>query len=658
MLKKLLPVLLFISFSPAFAQEIVKEHSIPLFRIGSGYISDKGILLSKGIVTEIKPDTSSEFVINVFKQFSGGLSLDPTVKRKGLVSGSAVLPGLAQYTYGEDGFELLKEKTFSLNSGLKSPFKYTFYEANGAMNKTQAKSMEKILGSDAMGGDYNKLREMAPSAVRYQGDVWVLKELTLNNNGKTVQYRKTALEYVPFMASYDVSGAVTLPGKTFQIKTNPKGGIYFVRNLKMIYFGPPEQQKVAVMSIDTTGTIEKRDEIEIIKDMEVVAFKNVIEEVRGEWVNNRSALSSKGMDLLMSTTATDRKKGKDYKFVRLDETGKVLYHHSFQLELEDFIYNSAKIYSNDKETIAEIFLSKGLLKTAVFYIKIRPEGIVYTHRYKMNLSLKVNTPDGKSQLGGSNNDVRLISLPNDENLLLGYLTDVTEAKSGQLINYGATLLDKDGAYKSYFNAKAQVPASALMQRPAMAHFTLPDGRILVSIDEPRDNAGTTFNQFSLLDAELCKDYSVKAEEIEPDKKSILYKSTALAPKEAPVDNSVVGKGIRLFEKVSAATERTGFSGLRSEEPAGKKQQQNEGETMGFSPSLLVIDVQNQSIRQLDFHKLGGYSLYNQPYLWVNKTTGEARVFVRSLPQPLPATKKGGSSKFPVDVYLKAYHLKF
>ena len=652
MLKKLLPVLFFISFSSVFAQEIVRIDSIAIYEIGS-HMNDhsKGILNHKGMITQLKPDSNGTFSINIFKQYTGFLSLDPSVKRKGLVSGATVLPGLAQYAYDETGIQVLKEKTFSLNTGLKFPFKYTFRQNTGADNKVQEKATEKILGSDEIGGDYTKLREMFPRAVNYSGDVYEHKYLNVSNDYKTLTYEKIPTEYLPFMGGYDVVNQGPSQKKTFPMNTNAKWSNAFMRGMRVFYLAPPVDDKVPVMLMDTTGKETRQDEFSILKGMEVVNSTGVSHELKDMWITNEGATIRKGMDFLLSTAATDRKKGNDYTLVRIDENGKVLYNHPFKMDFEDYMYDKSEIYSNENETVLTITLRKGL-KFVMYYVKVKPEGVIYTSRFKIKLSLDTFTPkERKGQMGIKMASPKLITLADGENMIWGYGLDPN--KSDQLSSYGGILIDKDGFEKASYYAKAMVPPTANFSRPPMTHFTLSDGRVMVIVNEPRDYSGNTFKQFSELDMELFKGYSVKDAELEPGKKNILYYSGKFV--KAPVLDKV-SSNLKFLDKVNDAVNKSGFSGLR-EAPQGpdKARFQMEPDPLGYVPVVFIIDTKKQDIRQYDFNRFGAYSLPGQSTLWFNRASGEMLAFMRTL--PIPESKVKSTFKYPLNVYLKVIRLK-
>ncbi len=645
---------LFVFFiTPTFAQRITRVDSVVLFQIGTDYNDiDNGILRTKGTVTELRPDSLGGFVISVFKQYNGHLVLDPSVRRKGLVSGNTVLPGLAQLYYDEAGLRVLKEKTFSLNTGLKFPFKYRFLEATGALNKTQSKITENVLGSDELGGDYHKLRETFPEAVAYEGDVVYHRFIDLARNNKTVEYSRIPVAYVPFMASYDLQNMGPEVKKTFEIKGNPKGTVYFRHGLKLIYLATPADDHIQVMCVDTMGIETPADKIIKQKGMEVHRIQEAYAEAPGAWISNRGSRVWAGADLLLTNAFTDRKNGRDFALVRLDQEGKVLYNHTFNVAFEDYLLQEARVFSGGEESLVQVTLRKGVTKYQTYYIKIRREGLVYKTASERVTSKKEFTADGRSLEGGCNEDQQLTSLPDGGNVIWGYSSGIFSANNGKLLSYGALHLNKDGVRLAHYNAAPRVPESALLKRPSLASFALADGRMVMVVNEPRDQAGQVFQQFSLLDAELYKDYAVKKEELEPGKLNILYRSNPPGRSGTP---SSSGTGIKFLDKVTDAAAATGLSGLRSDPVPDKKRQQMEGDPVGYVPSLLIIDFRQEKITRLDLKQQNGYSLYNKPVVWINRESGEAVVFVRT--PPVSAKTGRGIPKYPTNVYLKTIRIK-
>ena len=644
MKKQLLTILFLSPFCFAKAQSVINTDSIAIFRTEEDN-SKRGLVLQKtrGYVSDISASADG-FEISVFKQYNGFMKLEKATAPKGMVSQLNTVPGFAQYALDGGKLALKKEKAFSLTRNMASPFAYNFLDVTSLTGGIITDGNVAI-SNDEIGGDYTKLLQLAPKALSFEGAKHARKYFYLNSYTEA-EFQKNPSYFEPYTARYFNDLSIPKQTKKISLKTDPKNPvIYAFDDYSFVYLSTPKKGVFEINKVDTTGNTVLVDKLTLAENFGLLKHTHAKGQTDKAVFSFGDMLTKTGFTLLLGTAATDFKKGNEYLLVRLDENGKIIYKHTFQVAEDGYVFMDAALMANEKDVIVKLTLRKGL-KGALYHIKINEEGVKYQTRWEKgnNKTAKVFTADGKSEAGGGHQDSYLQTLPNGENVFWG-IDYGMGAASGIQKGYGFTHIGADGVILNYYNANCFIPAGLQHKGYSLSAYTLEDGRILLMANEPRDNSALTLQKYSLLDREYSEKYTLVAKNV--PELAMLFEQQNLASEKADLKT-----GSKFLDKVASKT--VGL--VAADTDATKRQIQLEESPLAYSPAYYVVDTKKQSIKRFNMNSKGGYSIPDVQNIWFDKTKGELTTFLRTLEKPMESGRN--ANPYPRAVFLHSITIRF
>lgn len=637
MSKHLLSALcIFVGFSTnaQLRPTVISADSVLLFRTDEDAFKE-GVEIPKtrGFVASVRPNGSGGFGVSVFKQYFGYFVPDKATAPKGLVSGQAVMPGLALYNVQEGAFIPGKEKLFGPMPNPGETYAYKFLDIT-SLNGGVLTDGSVPISTTETAGNYNKLLQLLPQELAFGGAIRTTRLLYVKPNNE-VAYQKSFAAFEPFTAQHFTTNKRD-EEKAFKVAISPQRNAFFKMNdHEMLFLGPLKDQKTSISSIDTTGKITVTEQFEVAPNHDLVATCYALSQTTAALANSNEIQNKVGFVLLYSSAATNNKSDTEYELLRFDAKGKLIFRHKFTGQLPDYGLMNASLFANEQDVLVKLQLRKGL-KVGLFYIKATAEGVAYHTRWENDKKVKVITHDGLASSGGASDDLFIVSLPNGELLLGGYNFFLEQFRG-----YGFTHFNAAGEIKNYYNVATLTPPSLRTSSPTLNWLTLTDGRLVLIVNEARDNAGVAFQKYSLLSTAFSNKFTYK---ITPDNEVVFGSSVV-----ASTQPTVVNTGSKFLDKVAKNT-----LGLSDPTEVPVKQLQINQQTRGYSPSFYVIDTKAEKIQRTDLYRLG-YSLDSEAGIWYNKEQEIFTAFLKTAEQPLTRTKSRPT--YPVGVFLKTVQVK-
>ena len=613
---------------------ILSVDSVLLFRTDEDELK-RGVEIPKtrGFVAAIRPNDSGGFGVSVFKQYFGYFIPDKATAPKGLVSGQAVMPGLALYNVQEGAFIPGKEKVFGPMSNLGETYAYKFMDIT-SLNGGVFTYGNVSISTTETAGNYTKLLQLLPQELEFGGATRTTRLLYVKPNND-VAYQKRYAEFEPFTAQHFITNRKD-EEKSFKVPINPQRKFFFKANDGMILFlGPLKDRKASISSIDTTGKITAIEQFEVAPNHELISSGYALSQATEVMVNSNEIQKKVGFVLLYSSAATNYKSDTEYELLRFDAQGKLMFRHKFTGQLPDYGLMSASVFANERDVFIKLQLRKGL-KVGLFYIKATAEGVAYHTRWENDKKVKVFTHDGLATSGGASDDLFIVSLPNGELLLGGY-----DFFGEQFKGYGFTHFNAAGEIKNYYNVATLTPPSLRSSLANLNWLTLADGRMVLIVNEARDNAGAAFQKYSLLRNAFNNKFKYK---ITPEN-NVVFESSVVASTQP----TIVNTGSKFLDKVAKNT-----LGLSDPSEVAVEQLQINLQTTGYSPSFYVVDTKAEKIQRTDLYRMG-YSLNSEAGIWYDKDQEVFTAFLKTPEQPLKRTNSRPA--YPVGVFLKTVQMK-
>jgi hypothetical protein len=613
---------------------VLSADSVLLFRTDEDALK-RGVEIPKtrGFVASIRPNDAGGFGVSVFKQYYGYFMPDKATAPKGLVAGRAVMPGLAQYTVQEGAFTPGKEKAFGTMPNPEATYAYKFLDIT-SLNGGVFTEGNVAISTNETAGNYTKLLQLLPQELEFGGATRTTRLLYLKPNNE-VAYQKSYAAFEPFTAQHFTSNKKD-EEKAFRVVINPQRKAFFkINDHEMLFLGPLKDQKASISSVDTTGKITVTEQFEVAANHEFIASCYALSQTTAAMTNTNDIQNKVGFVLLYSSAATNYKSDTEYELLRFDAKGKLLFRHKFTGQLPDYGFMSANVFANEQDVFVKLQLRKGL-KVGLFHIKATAEGVAYHTRWENDKTVKVFTHDGLAASGGASDDRFIVSLPDGELLLGGY-----DLISDQFRGYGFTHFDAAGTIKNYYNAATLTPSGLRTSLASLNWLTLADGRLVLIVNEARDNAGVAFQKYSLLNTAFSDKFTYK---ITPGNEVVFGSSVV-----ASTQPTVVKTGSKFLDKMA-----NNALGLSDPTAIPVEQIQINEQTKGYSPSFYVVDTKAEKIQRTDLYRLG-YSLDSETGVWYNKEQETFTAFLKTAEQPLKRTK--GKPTYPVGVFLKTVQVK-
>jgi hypothetical protein len=638
-----------LAFGGSQAQSITRVDSVLLFHSDANNNTTKGdLVVTKGKVThtELRPDGSAE--VYVFKQQTGNLKVRSKIK--GLPGGMTVVPGLAHLRFEPGrGLTTVSEGLFDLNSGLRQPIGYEFLEITGQRRKKD--EVPAVLTDDKSGLAYNKVLRESPAALYYPGDIWTTYRYAAPDR-RTLSLQTQRHIYDPFSATHSYLPPQTRKVMELSRKPMPLSAAPLVYDSQgegaartIIAFRPDDG---AFVSLDTLGKVTRTQVVPELRGLQPLAVSAVHSQEGSGMRDIAQALRPVGVDYLLGLSSYEKGATEfRYWLVRLANDGGIVFRHPFQVAGEGYTPGGGpvKLASNAAECVVQLELRKGLLKYLTATVKVKPEGVAY------NRILAPGELDEKSITRGRGEDALpgylstsnwyLFSLPSGENLLVGQRTDAT-----QWISYGILHLNADGNVKRHYvtGTGDRNPDVRVDRRPGA--MLLADGRLLLVAPESTSLTKEALAPYVTLEANLQDGYPAgKQGTWTAGEKNLLFNTSASG-------NVAEQKGaIGFLDKVSKATDL----GTLTARPDREKALTEAMWAPLSAPSVILVDPKAETISRYSLRKTGGYSLPEQPLLYVDAATGRFVYFSRTHPgrgKPRELTDARGRTHFGNGIFLK------
>lgn len=616
------------------AQKIVSVDSVTIFEIRKNQQdAGKGILYSRGYVASIIP-VDGKYQINVFKQYNGYLSLSKEAPvSKDFTSLVAGLPGMAQYLYGDGGIQLQKEKVFDLTGAGKVPFNYNFYEISGLTGGgTVSTEGKRVISNQELGGDYGMLLRMQPSALSYSGSRKTFKLLGRAGNQVAEQIKQQAI-FDLYTGMYWDDPNTDTQRQRLTMKVDAKVPVSFQIDPNHIFYLKPVQKGLlSLMKVDTTLKEVESGRVQLAENFGILNY-TVVKGTPDKKLFTLTELENcnTGMAILMGDGFIDRKNGKSYSLIRFDINGKIEYKHDFTIESEGYMFDRATILANTDENILKIVLRKGL-KLQMYYLRITSTGVTYKLEWERAQERGAKQITSiRSGVAGRGQDSYVIALPDGESLIGGADFGVG-APGGVQSGYGYTHLGADGMTKAFYSTDCFIPPAIMGKKYTLGAIHIGDGKVMVVADEPRGNKHATMDQYTILNGELSKEYTLISSKNEEGDMVIHLGPNPTAPKAEKSGSKILG-GLKMATGIEV------FSGQNND----IKRLQIDNSVLLFAPAIYVIDTRNQSIKKIDLNLKGGYTISDKEGIWINTEKRELDAFLKGREKSLekPGTNPKG-----------------
>lgn len=562
-----------------------------------------------------------KYQINVFKQYNGFLSFAKGAPvSKNFTSLVAGLPGMAQYLYDDGGLRVQKEKVFDLTGAGKVPFEYNFSEIASltAGGKVSADN-KRVISNHEQGGNYGMLLRAQPAALSYSGPKKTFKGLV--RSGNVVEFIRQQALFDLYTGRYWDDPDANTQRQRLTMKADSKTPYSFQTDPDhILYLRPVQKGILSVMRVDTLLKEAESARIQLAENFGVLTYA----EVKGVPEKKLFTLPElenckTGVAILMGDGFTDRKNGKSYTLVRLDSEGKLEYRHDFAIESDGYMFDRATLLANTDKNILKITLRKGL-KFQMYYLSVNSAGVTYKlewERAQEKAAKEITSTEKPGAAVGRGQDSFVIALPDGESLI-GGANFGTGAPGGVQWGYGYTHLGADGITKAFYTTDCFIPSEVMGKKYTLGAMHIGDGKVMVIANEPRGNKPASWAQYSILNGELCKEYTLISSKDDDGDMVVHLGPNPAAPKAEK-------SGSKLLGRLQEATGIESFSG--GSDKSIRRLQMDEG-TLAFAPVIYVIDTRNQAIKKTDLNFKGGYTISENEGIWINTEKRELDVFLR------------------------------
>lgn len=601
------------------AQKIMSVDSVTIFETRKNQEDvGRGVLYSRGYVASIIP-VEGKYQVNVFKQYNGLLSFAKGAPvSKDFMSFVAGLPGMAQYLYDNGGIRVQKEKVFDLTGAGKVPFNYNFYEISGLTGGgTVSTEGKRVISDQEQGGNYGMLLKAQPSVLSYSGPGKTFK-LLVRSGSQVVELIKQQAIFDLYTGKYWDDPNAATQRQRLTMKVDARVPVSFqIDPGHIFYLKPVQKGLLSVMKVDTALKETESARVQLAENFGVLKYT----EVKGIPEKKLFTLTelencNTGMAVLMGDGFTDRKNGKSYSLVRLDVNGKLEYKQDFTIESEGYMFDRATLLANTDENILKIILRKGL-KLQMYYVRIDSSGITYKlewERAQEKAAKQINSTS--SGVAGRGQDSFVIALPDGESLI-GGADFGPGAPGGVQKGYGYTHLGADGMTKAFYSTDCFIPSEIMGKKYALGALHIGDGKVMVVADEPRGNKPASWGQYSVLNGELSKEYTLVASQDEDGEMVVHLGANPAAAKAGKSSSKLIG-GLKIASGIEAV----------SSQHKNVQQLQTDNSVLAFAPAIYVIDTRHQTIKKTDLNFKGGYTISDSDGIWINTEKRELDAFLK------------------------------
>ena len=623
--------------------------SLALYTIAEDELErGREIILQQGYVSQIQPTADGELRISALRQHNSYLNGD---KAAHIRSGLNTIPALLRATYrnGRFGSEgtATSEDFISLNSGLAQPFSFRASRVSSLVGGVQAKT---VLAEEKTGVDLNTLLTTDPQAIGYRGDRYVRSRFAVVGTDLVVDYQ--AFQFVPFAARYVVQGEPTMR----KIPLNPGS------KFPVVYTRYPQQGRLsfyrikepALVTLDTLGKVLAQ--VRLADDLKLP--EGMILHRRAE-VLGKPATGVRTPGELAPVVATDwlfgpeklRTQDPQFRIVRTDVDGKVIFDQSVTFSYPDFGYTQSYLISDERGCLVHVVLGKGLLKAQDAYAYLTPTSVAWQQIWDKKDPELVAINGGGNLVRVFEGMNRLVSQPDGRLLIVGQ----------QGTHMDALVLGTTGLAERYYSINGHSHTDGTSAgAPLVQVLSLSDGKALLLVQESRNAQAAAFAPFTAVDMELQEGLS-SLPKAAPGQKTLFFNATTgpinfprVAASNQNMSDPVRGarvaigllKGKSLEEAVTGSGGGSGSTG-----PDGrvvKFRIPTEEEPFNYAPVLYLLNPQEGTATVRDLGRQG-YSLPNQPAFYVNTDRNELYAPLRTLPKP---TEWPRSAKYPRAVFLK------
>lgn len=466
-----------------------------------------------------------------------------------------------------------------------------------------------------------------PAALSYSGPKKTFKVLGRAGSEVVERVKQQAIFDVYTGRYWDDPNANT-QRQRLTMKVDPKSSVSFQIDPNHIFYLKPIQKGLlSVIKVDTNLKEMESARVQLAENFGVLAYTEVkgVPEKRLFTLTELETCST-GMAILTGDGFSDRKNGKSYTLVRLDADGKLQYKHDFTIESDGYMFDRATLLADTDKNILKIILRKGL-KLQMYYLSINAAGVAYKlewERAQEKAAKLVNST--KSNVDGRGQDSFMISLPDGESLIGGADYGVGAA-GGVQRGYGYTHSGADGLTKAFYTTDCFIPSEIMGKKYTLGAMHIGDGKVMIIANEPRGSKPASWSQYSILNSELCKEYTlITSKDEEGDVVVHLGRNPAATLKAEKSGSKLLG-GLKVVSGIEAV----------SNQHKDVQQLQVDNSVLVFAPAIYVIDTRNQTIKKTDLNFKGSYTISDSEGIWINPGKREMDVFLKGKEKSLGKT---------------------